>query len=72
MAKRDSRHTKAQKAGKERDNYTCQICGSTDHVEGHHIVDVFFGGAADADNIVSVCKDCHKNIHRGLIDIFRF
>jgi len=72
MAKRASEHTRAQKAGKERDLYTCQICGSTDHVEGHHILDVAFGGAANVGNIISLCNKCHKNAHRGLIDIFRF
>ena len=72
MAKRASALTKAQKAGKERDLYTCQICGSTEHAEGHHILDVAFGGAANKDNIVTLCNHCHKNVHRGLIDIFRF
>lgn len=40
MAKRSSEHIKAQRQGKERDNYTCQICGSTDRVHGHHLLDV--------------------------------
>ena len=37
MGKRSSAHIKAQRAGRERDGNRCQICGSNDHVEGHHI-----------------------------------
>jgi len=72
MAKRANAHVKVQKTGKMRDGNTCQICGSKNHSEGHHIVDVFFGGAASVDNIVTLCSVCHKNVHKGLIDIFRF
>ena len=35
---RSSAHTKAQRAGRERDRNQCQVCGSKDHVEGHHII----------------------------------
>ncbi len=71
MGNRDSKHCKAQKDGKVRDLYTCQICGSTDNVEGHHIIDYQFGGAADVDNIVTLCRECHKQVHRGKIDILK-
>ena len=37
MGKRSSAHTKAQRAGRERDGNRCQICGSNDHVEEYHI-----------------------------------
>ncbi len=69
---RSKEHIKAQKAGKRRDKGICQICGSMDHVEGHHILDVFFGGAAHSDNIVSLCHKHHKDVHNGLIDLLRF
>lgn len=70
--KRGPEHTKAQRAGKERDLYTCQICGNTDHTEGHHLLDFSFGGAANEDNIMTLCHDCHSNVHKGLIDLFKF
>ena len=70
--KRGPEHNKAQRVGKERDLYTCQICGSTAHTEGHHLLDFSFGGAPDKDNIMTLCHDCHSNVHKGLIDLFKF
>lgn len=70
--KRGSEHNRAQRAGKERDLYTCQICGSTDHTEGHHLLDFSFGGAANEENIMTLCHECHSNVHKGLIDLFKF
>ena len=63
---RSSAHTKAQRAGRERDGNRCQICGSKNHVEGHHIVDHQFGGAASA-----LCHKHHNDVHKGNIDIFK-
>lgn len=72
MAKnRSSAHTKAQRAGRERDRNRCQICGSKNHVEGHHIVDHQFGGAANVDNIITLCHKHHRDVHKGSIDIFK-
>ena len=55
----------------ERDN-RCQVCGSKKHVEGHHIIDHQFGGAANIDNIVALCRKHHNDVHSGKIDIFKF
>lgn len=71
MGKRSSAHIKAQRAGRERDFGTCQICGSKQNVEGHHIIDHQFFGAANADNIVSLCHECHVRVHKGLINILK-
>lgn len=72
MANRSSAHRRAQKEGKLRDGYICQVCGSNKIVEGHHILDHQYLGAATADNIISLCHDCHTNVHRGNIDITKF
>ena len=72
MKHRSSAHTTVQRRGRERDRNTCQICGSTNHAEGHHLVDYAFGGAANEDNIITLCHECHKNVHNGLIDLFKF
>lgn len=71
MAFREREHCVVQRKGKERDLYTCQICGSTDCVEGHHILNYQYGGAASIDNIVTLCSKCHKQVHRGNIDIIK-
>lgn len=72
MAKRDSKHKTGQKNGKLRDLNTCQICGSTDCPQGHHIIDFQFGGSADQDNIITLCDDHHKKVHNNKIDISKF
>jgi len=51
----------------KRDNYTCQKCSATDtelhchHYEGIEINPI---ESADADNCITLCKDCHNNIHK--------
>ena len=72
MASRPSDHTRAQKEGRLRDRGVCQICGSTSNIEGHHIIDYRFGGAADTNNIISLCHECHKDVHKGLLDLIVF
>ena len=69
--KRSSEHLKAQKDGRIRDGNICQICGSKDHVEGHHIIDHQFSGSASVDNIIALCHKHHKDVHNGKIDIMK-
>ncbi len=71
MAKRSSAHKAAQKAGRLRDRNVCQICGSTVDVEGHHIIDYQFGGAASKDNIVTLYHKHNRDVHDGRISIFK-
>ena len=52
-----------------RDSYTCQCCGI--HGDGvklhvHHKESRKTGGNAP-DNLVTVCKECHEKIHKGII-----
>lgn len=46
-----------------RDNYTCQCCGkSKDKIlQTHHIVYRSNGGTNRADNLITVCTDCHTS-----------
>ena len=62
---------------RKRDNYTCQVCGKRRkgslrkkalHV--HHITPLrAFGGDYEAanhpDNLVTLCKSCHKKVESG-------
>ena len=51
-----------------RDNYTCQCCGKRDcRLEVHHIVFRSNGGTDDERNLITLCKDCHKAVHKGTI-----
>ena len=70
--KRSFAHIHAQKSGKIRDKFTCQVCGSKKNIEGHHIFDHFFSGSAAVDNIISLCHNCHKSVHSGKLNIFKF
>ncbi|MEM1408181.1 MAG: RHS repeat-associated core domain-containing protein [Bacteroidota bacterium] len=43
---------------------SCKQPKTVDQVDGHHIKRHADGGATTKDNGVSLCKDCHKNIHK--------
>ena len=47
----------------DRDNYTCQVCGkSKDKIlHTHHIVYKSLGGTDRADNLITVCTECHTS-----------
>ncbi len=69
--KRPVAHSRVQKAGRKRDANTCQICGSQENVEGHHIIDYAYGGAASVDNIITLCHRHHRDVHEGKISILK-
>jgi hypothetical protein len=53
-----------------RDNYTCQVCKKKDKIlQTHHIIYKSHGGSDRADNLITVCTDCHshKNHQEGEI-----
>ena len=72
MGRRSKEHLAAQRAGKKRDRHVCQICGSTNHTEGHHMIDHQYGGGASKDNIITLCHECHQKAHKGLLDLLFF
>lgn len=47
----------------DRDNYTCQVCGkSKDKIlHTHHILYKSLGGTNRADNLITVCTECHTS-----------
>ena len=63
---------KARDKVRERDNYTCQLCGITEEEQGfqmdvHHIVNYrLFKDKREAnnlDNLICLCHNCHRFIH---------
>lgn len=54
----------------DRDNYTCQHCGTKNtRLEVHHIKYRSQGGSDDLDNLITLCEDCHHNLHKGKIEL---
>lgn len=51
-----------------RDNYTCQCCGKKNcRLEVHHINFRSNGGTDDEENLITLCKECHKGVHAGTV-----
>lgn len=45
-----------------RDNYTCQVCKKKNKIlHTHHVVYKSKGGTDRADNLITVCSDCHTS-----------
>lgn len=55
----------------------CYVCGTREHIEGHHIIPRLDGGNHDWTNIVPLCTTCHNFVEchdkrpRTLDDILR-
>ena len=51
-----------------RDNYTCQCCGKKNcRLEVHHIKFRRNGGTDDEENLITLCEECHKGVHAGIV-----
>lgn len=49
-----------------RDSYTCQICDKKHtRLEVHHIIWKSRGGSDDESNLITLCNECHENVHKG-------
>jgi len=61
-------HPELRKMVLERDNYTCQKCSTTEHLNCHHINPVISSPveANDLDNCITLCIECHKWIHMNI------
>ena len=49
---------------------TCKVCGNIGNLDRHHVVPRGIGGSADPDindkaNLMTLCRNCHRNIHEG-------
>ena len=54
-----------------RDNYTCQHCRTKKGtLHAHHIVYRSQGGADTLDNLITLCEECHKKLHKGELKDF--
>ena len=48
---------------KSRDGYTCQVCGSHEKLEVHHIIPRAEGGNDRPANLITLCEKCHDTHH---------
>src|SRR5574344_2024528 len=61
----------AKAACLNRDNYTCQYCkAKKGTLNAHHIVYRSQGGADTLDNLITLCEECHKKLHKGELKEF--
>lgn len=62
-------YTNAQAKTFTRDKYTCQHCKTKKKgvkLEAHHIVYRRNGGSDCADNLTTLCHNCHSGLHKGM------
>ena len=57
---------------RNRDNYTCQYCKNKhkdSNLDVHHIVFRSNGGSDESENLITLCRTCHKDLHNGKIKL---
>lgn len=67
MDRRIPKYNEWRKKVYERDGYTCQLCGRVGgRLNAHHIKTFAENPELrfDVDNGVTLCADCHKEVHR--------
>ena len=49
----------------ERDRWRCQMCGSMQHLQVHHLELRSHSGGDTEENLITLCAECHTCMHRG-------
>lgn len=53
-----------------RDKHQCQKCKTQKNkLQVHHVVFRNQGGTDTPNNLITLCKDCHNDLHKGVFDI---
>jgi 5-methylcytosine-specific restriction endonuclease McrA len=47
----------------ERDGWRCQNCGASERLQVHHIRSRGALGDDAAENLITLCADCHSRLH---------
>ena len=53
----------------KRDGHRCVLCGSRNHLRGHHLKSRADGGETRIEWIVTLCLGCHSLCHAGLLTL---
>jgi 5-methylcytosine-specific restriction protein A len=48
----------------ERDGWRCQVCGSMQNLQVHHLKFRSQSGADEEQNLITLCTECHERAHR--------
>lgn len=61
----DHKYNSWAKSVKEKYNYTCMVCGSTEKIIAHHLESYAYNEESryDIENGVALCRDCHVDFH---------
>jgi hypothetical protein len=57
----DSQWRKVRARILERDEWTCQYCGSEDDLTCDHVIPLIRGGGNDDDNLTTACRSCNSS-----------
>ncbi len=48
-----------------RDSWHCRNCFNSNGLDPHHVIYRSAGGKDTADNLLTLCRKCHDDIHAG-------
>lgn len=72
MGRRSGVETRLRKKAFSRYGERCAKCGTRKRLEIHHIKPVVRGGTDDIENLIPLCRKCHKFAPDDYIDFLRF
>jgi predicted restriction endonuclease len=52
-----------------RDGYKCKFCKSRQSLSAHHIIYRSHGGDDASWNLLTLCEECHKGVHKRFLII---
>ena len=47
----------------QRDGWRCQVCGSMQQLQVHHLNFRAHSGSDSEENLITLCAACHKQMH---------
>ena len=47
----------------ERDGWRCQVCGSMQNLQLHHLQFRSHSGSDEEQNLITLCAECHERMH---------
>jgi len=57
-------YTKLQRQVLERDGWRCQVCGSMQNLQVHHLKFRSRSGGDEEQNLITLCAGCHEQVHQ--------